>query len=194
MITIQHHNKTSNLTILSFTVLMTEESFERCIYATLVTKAHKSRTVATEAQMKQPHALQLMTAGNLVANFLEPLITKLDLSLAQALILLAIRELLEGQAGPTAIAHQTGLKRPRITGHLLELEKRKLIHATALSGKKPRFALTTTGTKATSKIDQAVANVDQLLKDILPVKEHEFLDQKMPRIVSDLQWALKQNW
>ncbi|HRH04809.1 MAG TPA: hypothetical protein PK702_03190 [Burkholderiaceae bacterium] len=159
----------------------------------MVTKIHKSRTVATEAQMKQPHALQLMTAGNLVANYLEPLITKLDFSLAQALILLAIRELPESQAGPTAIANHTGLKRPRITGHLLELEKLKLIHATALPGKKPRYALTAAGIKATSKIYLTLAEVDKWLKDLLPVKEHEFLDQKMPRIVSDLQWALKQN-
>lgn len=144
--------------------------------------------------MKQPHALQLMTAGNLVANFLEPLITKLDLSLAQALILLAIRELLESQAGPTAIAHHIGLKRPRITGHLLELEKRKLIHAIALPGKKPRYALTATGAKATSKIYLTVAEVDKWLKDVLPVKEHEFLGHKMPRIVSDLRWAMTKGW
>ncbi|MDO8773120.1 MAG: MarR family winged helix-turn-helix transcriptional regulator [Burkholderiaceae bacterium] len=162
--------------------------------ATLVTKTHKSRTVASEAQKKQPHVLQLMTAGNVAANFLEPRITELGINLAQALILLAIRELLECQAGPTAIANHTGLKRPRITGHLHELENQKLIHAITPPGKKPRYALTATGIKVTSKIDLAVAEVDKLLKDILPVKEHEFLDHKMPRIVSDLQWVLTNGW
>lgn len=161
--------------------------------ATLVTKAVRSRIVVTEAIKNQPHALQLITAGYLIINFLELHITALRLNLTQALILIAIRELPESQAGPTAIARQSGLKRPSISRNLIYLEKRGLIREVTLTGKKPRFVLTASGIRTASKVDRAVAVIDQLIKDVLPAKEYDFLDKKMPRIVSDLRWKWAQS-
>jgi DNA-binding MarR family transcriptional regulator len=143
----------------------------------------------TEPHGIQPHTLQLITAGNIATNLLESRISPFGLSLVQALILIAIRELPTNTAGPTTIARYIGFKRPSITSNLAVLVKRKLINEVVLPGKQPRFGLTATGEKITSKIDQAVVVVDQLLKVILPVKEHEFLDRKFPRIVSELRWA-----
>ena len=167
----------------------------RCIRATLVTqldtKAHRSRTAATEAQRKQPHTLQLITVGNLVTIFLEPRITKLGLNITQMLVLLAIRELPIDEAGPTSIARILVHKRPSITSNLAALAERKLIRSIELSGKKPKYALTAAGTKILAKIDIAVSANDQLIRLLLPVKEFEFLNQKMPKILGDLHWKWK---
>ena len=158
----------------------------------MVIQTHKSRIVASQLQREQPQALQLITAGNLICNFLEPLIADLELNLTEALTLIAIRDLGVDKAGPTAIAAYIGLKRPSITGYLPKLKLRKLIRETTAHGKRPRFELTVAGSKLVLGIDRAVAGADQLIRQLLPVKEHEFLQRKMPRIVSDLRWAAAQ--
>lgn len=132
--------------------------------------------------------MQLITAGNLATNFLEPRITKLELNITQMHVLIAIRELPINETGPTSIARNLGLKRPSVTSNLLALTERKLIRAVVLSGKKPKFVLTAAGIRTAKKIDIAISAIDQLIRYVLPVKEYEFLDQKMPKIVSDLRW------
>jgi DNA-binding MarR family transcriptional regulator len=153
-------------------------------------KAHRSRIPATEAQRKQPHTLQLITVGNLVTIFLEPRITKLGLNITQMLVLLAIRALPMNKAGPTSIARLLVHKRPSITSNLVALAERKLIRAIELPGKKPKYALTVAGTKVLTKVDIAVSANDQFIRLLLPVKEFEFLNQKIPKILGDLHW----NW
>lgn len=104
------------------------------------------------------------------------------------LVLLAIRELPIDEAGPTSIARILVHKRPSITSNLVALAERKLIRVIEFPGKKPKYTLTTVGTKILAKIDVAVSANDQLIRSVLPVKEYEFLDQKMPKIVGDLRW------
>jgi DNA-binding MarR family transcriptional regulator len=161
--------------------------------ATSVTKAHRSRPVVTELRQKQPNTLQLIVAGNVIADLCDLEIAKLGLNLTQALILIALRELPNDQAGPTSIARHFGLKRPSITSNLVVLEKRRQIRAMATAGKKPRFVLTATGARTLSRVDRAIGVVDQFIKNALPVKEYDFLDKKMPRIVSDLRWKWVQS-
>jgi DNA-binding MarR family transcriptional regulator len=160
----------------------------------LVTQAHKSRIVASELPLSQPQALQLITAGNLICNRFEPLIAGLDLNLTEALTLIAIRDLGEHAAGPTSIAAYIGLKRPSITGYLPKLKMRGLICETAAPGKRPRFKLAAAGVTVVESIDQALQGVEESIKGALPKKEREFLDRKMPRIVSELRWAAAKGW